>query len=616
MSQMTYQYPQALYLLFLIPLLVILYFIKTKRVEDYYTPVYFLWAKLAEQTRAKTLLQQLLRNLILLFQLLIVTFLILALSKPRFAGELDSRKPIVLVVDNSASMNTVEGGVTRLQQAKKRALGLLDNLQNRQVMLTSTVRRDERTPSITSDRVQLAAYVNNIPPTDGADDFLILIPYLISFCKEPPQIYVISDAAGSGIAELLDIYADLNFVRVGEGGDNIAITGLEARRNPLLRGEYQVMIKLGNFSSHPRHITIETSLENDKLEAKEVDLAAGEQATLIIDGEGGYGGVIHSRILVDDALIADNQAYAILKPRHDISLLMVNVTDKYLKRALGVLDRVRVISLSRREYRQMLLLTPYARFDMGVFCGFTPKSYLSRHNLIINPGGTSPVKINSPISWSSDHPVMKYLELSHMQLKRANSLKLKPRSQVLLQAGDAPLLVYDTWDGFSLLQLGFALEDSDLRLRPAFPMFLLNVINFFSSRQSPRDLIKLKVGQPYLIPILSGQLREDKTGHIITPKGDRIPVELHKGEENFYRPLMSGRYEFVLEGFRSSFIVGLDEGESQIAPSDLLPSSIVWDELWGGWGSYIRLWQILALLALGLIVFEWWYQREKMDALY
>ncbi len=613
---MTFQYPQALYLFLLIPLLIIFYFIKTKKVEHYYTPAYFLWVKVAQQSSTKTVWQQLLRNLVLLLQVLITTALILALAKPRFVGELDLEQPVVLVVDNSAGMSTREGETTRLEQAKAQALKLIDDLGNRQIMLVSTVRGDENAPLFTDNRAQLARYINNIPATDGSDDFPHLIPYLVARSQKPPQIYIISDAAGFDMGQLLEDYENLFLIKIGEETDNLAIVGLEARRNPLARQRYQIMIRARNYGVRSRRVTIETSFEDVMLDTKEVELPAGEQTTIIVAGDGGTGGTIRSRMVVDDALEVDNQAYTILRPRRDIKLLMVNVKNKHLLRALGILDRVRIIPMSKNEYQQLIEIRPYTRFDVGVFYGFSPQAFLSWHNLVIDPEEGPSVPVNTHVSWNQNHPIMKYLELSRVRVKRANSLKLDPQSQVLLQAGETPLLVYDAWQRFDLFRLGFALEDSDFYLRPAFPMFLFNVLDFFSSQITPRDLVKLEVGQPYIIPVLPEQLKQDRTGHIITPLGDKIPIKLYKGEENNYRPLWAGKYKFILDGFSSTFVVSQAEAESHIMPYKAAASRVILAKTWRVWGGYIKFWHIWAALALGLVVFEWWYHREKVDALY
>ncbi len=613
---MTFQYPQALYLFLLIPLLIIFYFIKTKKVEHYNTPVYFLWLRVAEQSRSKTVWQQLLRNLILLLQLLVTTALVLALAKPRLAGELDLEQPVVLVVDNSAGMSTREGETTRLEQAKQQALKLIDDLGNRQIMLVSTVSGDEGPPVFTDNRAQLTKYLNSIPATDGTDDFPHLIPYLIARSRKLPQVYIISDAAGAGIGRLLDSYENLELIKIGQATDNLAIVDLEVRRNPLSRKHYQLMIRAGNYGLRTRRVKLETKLGEKLLDVREVDLPAGEQATIIVAGEGDAGGVVCSRLLVDDALKTDNRAYAVLRPRRDITLLLVNVSNKYLLQALGILDRVRIIPMSKSEYQQLTKIRPYTRFEVGVFYGFGPQSFLSWHNLVINPEGGASVPVNTRLSWNQNHPVMKYLELSRVRVKRAKPLKLNPRSQVLLWAGGMPLLVYDTWQRFSLFRLGFALEDSDFYLRPSFPMFLFNMLDFFAAQITPRDLVRLGVGQPYLIPLLPGQLKQDSTGYIITPRGDKVPIKLYKGEENNYRPLWAGKYRFTLNGFTSTFIVNPAEAESQIMPYKASSSRVVSAKTWRVWGGYIKFRHIWALLALGLVIFEWWYHREKVDALY
>jgi hypothetical protein len=381
---MTFQHPQAFFLLLLIPLLIALYFIKVKR-EDHYTPTYFLWAHIAERARPKSVWQKVFRNLILLFQILIVVALVLALAKPRFRGETDSEQPIVLVVDNSASMGTGEGGKTRLELAKELAVDLLAKWGNRQVMLAGAVGGQEQLYPLTDDRLQLAAYIKNLPATDGEDDFPRLIPQLMARCPKPPLIYLISDGAGPGMEGLLSTYKDLNFINVGQKSDNLAIVGLETRRNPLSPERYQVLIRVGNYGAHTRRIKLETRLEDELLDARDVGLAPGEQATVVVDGKGEQGGIVRSRLLIEDALKTDNQAYAILQPRRDITMLAVNVDHHHLQRALGILDRVRIIPMSKQDYQQAIQNQPYTRFDIGVYYGFTPQKLLSWHNLLINP---------------------------------------------------------------------------------------------------------------------------------------------------------------------------------------------------------------------------------------
>jgi hypothetical protein len=612
---MNYQHPYALYLLLIIPPVIVLYFIRAKRTE-YYTPTYFLWAQIAEQTRPKTLWQKLFHNIILLFQVLIVTFLTLALARPDLKGELDSKQPVLLIIDNSASMQAVEGGKSRLAQAKEAALQLLEELGGRQVMLAGAISDRELFFPITNDRLQLAADIRNLPATDGADNFARLIPQLLTHCLKPPRIYLISDGASSQIPQLLASYPELKLVIVGQKSGNLAILGVEARRNPLSREHYQIMIKVANYGLSSQQIKMETFLENKRLYAGEVNLAADKRVNIIVNGRGPEGGIIHSRLLVNDAFMLDNQAYTILEPERSISLLAVDVNNRYLQRALGVLDQVQINPLSRQDYEQLAQNQPFARFDVGVFYGFMPRDLLCWNNVIINPNQNEALKINTPVSWDQSHPLMSYLELSNVQFKRVNALELYPQSQVLVQAGDVPLLVYDMLDRYCLLRLGFALEDSDFQLRPSFPIFLVNVIKFFTARTVPRALVKLTVGEPYLIPVPAGLPINDEAGRIITPQGEKIPVRLDKGGDSYYRPLRAGIHKFVLGGFNAAFIAALAESESRITPYDGLSSEKITQRgFWGTFGGYVLGWRMFALLAFLLIILEWWYQRENEDAL-
>lgn len=104
--------PLALLLLALVPVgIIILYFLKLKR-EPVEVPSTYLWSKTIEDLHVNSLLQRLRRSLLLLLQLLAVFIALIALLRPGYRGESTGQDRTVFLIDNSASMQTVDRNET------------------------------------------------------------------------------------------------------------------------------------------------------------------------------------------------------------------------------------------------------------------------------------------------------------------------------------------------------------------------------------------------------------------------------------------------------------------------------------------------------------------------
>ncbi len=634
---MSFQYPLSLYLLFLIPLIIALYFIKSQKIT-LKTPAYFLWVQIAEQARPKTVWQQLIRNLTLLLQILIVLFLALAIAKPKFTQGVSADEPVVILIDNSAGMNTKQGDTTRLALAKKQAIELINNLGNSKYLIISAISANNNDSfNFTDTTASAINQINKISSTDAADNFPQLLPVLISNLPKKTKIYIISDMSSPDIAGLSKNYPEVRLIGIGGQADNSAILNVQARRKILSPVDYQIMIRLANYAAGAKMVNLQTQLNNTPLDNRKIHLGANEEKSIIIQGRSEMGGIIScelTHLMVqtpltlpspqrgeglgegDDAFNTDNKGYDILSDLYDISLLAVNVNNKRLKKALGVLPRLKITALSKKQYEKLAEEQPYLSFDIALFYGFTPDRLLSSQNLIINPQGKSPVKIIKPLSWQRTHPVMNYLELSGLQIKRVNRLKLYPQSRILIKSGQIPILVYDSFPGYNLLRLGFAFKDTDFTLQPSFPMFLFNVMDFFAGQGNNQKAVKLEVGEPYLIPIPKQALTEDTTAFIIQPDGIKKTIPLYKDEDNYYNPQYAGRYQFVFKDIKTDFVVSMPQGESHINPGFSAVSHSSKPGIWRIILGHIESRMLLTFLALGLIVFKWWYRKEKADAVY
>ena len=108
--------------------IVIFYILKIRLRRVPVTTTLF-WSQIYEEKRPRSLWQQLRHLLSLLLQLLFLLLVVLALTDPFWFWEQLQAQRVVLVVDNSASMNATDVVPTRLDEARDRGSRLIRNLR-------------------------------------------------------------------------------------------------------------------------------------------------------------------------------------------------------------------------------------------------------------------------------------------------------------------------------------------------------------------------------------------------------------------------------------------------------------------------------------------------------
>ena len=250
-----------------IPLLLLLYFLKLRRVT---MPVgsTLLWKKAIQDLQVNSPFQKLRRNILLLLQLLALLALLLALARPVSEGTPLAGAKSVILIDHSASMNATdgEGGGTRLDEAKRRAGALIGTMQRGAEAMVIGF-DDELGTNIaqgfTGDAQALRDAIDRIHadrPADAAQDGLHARQ--LEHAVRPPDgnrsgkgrrlpLQRRPRAPASDVAEL-SLRGRLHYERVGKADTkNLAVVAASARRNYERPTEVQVFARVNNFGPEP-----------------------------------------------------------------------------------------------------------------------------------------------------------------------------------------------------------------------------------------------------------------------------------------------------------------------------------------------------------------------------
>jgi hypothetical protein len=555
---------------------VVFYVLKLRRRA---VPVPFsrIWDSVLRDKQATELFSKLRRVLSLLLQLALLALMVLALGDPRPKEDLREGRHLVLLIDGSASMKAVDVKPSRLAQAKVeaekivRGLGASDRAIVVQMGSVPTPRS-----SMSGDQTELIQAIGRVGASDIRADLEAGLAFGRDSLRGLPhgELVVIGDGAYGDTAELSARVslegAEPRFVPIGKSGKNLSITEFSVRRYPLDKSRYEVMLELANLNDTPADVELELSGDGVIVDVTRLKLGPNEKLPRYYQDLAGASRTLTARIKAapgSDELPADDVAYALLPERRRARILVVTPGNTYLEAAL-LLD----------EYLDVTQVTPGAAlpdgtFDVAIYDGVAPPidDRVGSALYLNPPAATSPVPIAGNLedfgfdTWDRKSAVLRFMSMGDIQVAKGHAFKPRASDKVLGASDHGPILVSGSQNGHRFVALGFDPRDSDLVLRIAWPLFVLNSINAFIEEDTGY-VSSYRTGDVWHIAV-PGSL---SAVSLLEPGGAKhaVPVSdgraVFRGEQAGFYKLTGGQDEAVLGEFAANLS---DLDESRIAPA-------------------------------------------------
>ena len=623
---MNFLSPAALFLFGIAAPIIALYILKLRRRREPVSTLMF-WEQIFKEKQTTSLFQKLKHLLSLLLQLLFLALLVLAIARPQFGFMTKLARQIVVIIDNSASMNTREETLSRLESAKLRALKLVDNLRFIDEMMVISYHTQPIIHSpFTNHQKSLRAAIESIQPTDVKTDLAsaLSLAFSVTQTNANPEIVVLSDFAigethqSQQVADMLrnpPPHVKLHLLPVaGTVSENIGITQFRVRKSLVNAFDYQTLLTVANNSDSEKSFNVELYLNDGLLDVRPYTLAPGENRSEIFSNFTFEGGRLKAAIDVDDALSTDNVAYAALPKRERIPVLLVTRGNTFLENALTVDEKLDVTVIAPDQYKP-----DEVGFDVTIFDRYNPPALGDGNYMLIYPPKAGAMwEIGEPLEtpivtdWVRDHPILRYVQLDNVLIGEAYQVAAPPSSKVLVRSFDDPLLIVDTTLNRKVVFAAIDILKSDLPLRIAFPVIIANTIQWFQSGSGMEDY-HLQTGE-----ILSKKIPSViETATITSPAGEPAEMAVEDAQLLFDRTTVAGFYELQFGEDEEVWAINLtDESESQIGVTTSIEDLLDEEMIGLGGSALLRYppWIYLVFLAVALSAVEWWlYQRRRID---
>src|SRR5262245_22673981 len=165
---MSFLAPAAAFFAIALPVVVVFYLLKRKRVVKLVSST-VLWQKFLADTQASAPFQKLRHNWLLVLQLLLLALVVFALMRPFLTGSAHETNLRVVILAGSASMQATDEKPSRFEVARAEALKWVDGLRDgEQMMVLLAAASTEVKQSPTSDKTALRRAIQSCTPADSS----------------------------------------------------------------------------------------------------------------------------------------------------------------------------------------------------------------------------------------------------------------------------------------------------------------------------------------------------------------------------------------------------------------------------------------------------------------
>lgn len=533
--------------LIVIPIIILLYVLKQKAEEKQISSLY-LWREAFKNMEATTPWEKLRHNLLMYLQILIMLVLIAALLGPYLKKAGTDYKNVVLVLDNSGSMNALyDNTKTRLEIAKEKAKEYMKSIdKDTMVTIVSSNQTAKLEVSNGSDRSTLEKIIDSIEETEYPGDLSSSISFVESMVSqwESYEAVFFSDQS----VNMQSIQGKV--VSLQSEGVNGAIDYVSHSMDE--NGMLTVLVKVSNYGTKHLNSDINLYLDETMLDIQSVSLAPSESKVLYFEGieKKNYdSGMIQAEINEKDSLQADNVAYDKLERDETKKILLVTEQNIFLEKALQTKENIELYKTSDADIDTVSM--EEEEFDLYVYDNIIPKKVPEKGNVIfINP--TESIVLEEMELFQVDetkdatkvtshaHAVTDYLSKFSFGVNAYQKISKPIWAESFLEAGEDSVGFMGLVEGRVIAVLAFDIHQSDLALQTEFPIFIYQLLGQCLNQGFVKDTI-LKAGETIEIYTDS----KSKQIEVVNPDGEHATLAVTGTRTNYSDTKKSGIYTII-----------------------------------------------------------------------
>lgn len=637
------------------PLIVLLYFLKLRR-QPLEVPSTYLWSRTIEDLHVNSIWQRLRKNLLLLLQLLLVALVMLACLRPGFRGTTLLGSRFIFLIDRSASMSASDQSTSRLEEAKRQASALIDQMKGSDVaMVISFADQAVVEQEFTSNRRLLQEKVNGIQPTSRATDVREALRAAAGLANVgrssdasnptdeqvaqalPATIYLLTDGGFPPAAEFELGNLTAAYVRIAsDAPKNVGIVAFTTERNAEKPEQLQAFAQVENSGSEPVETRAALYRGTELLDAQSISIPAGGAAGVQFDLRDLEPGALRLELETNDQLTLDNVAHAALNLQRPARVLLVTTGNESLRRAL---ETPMAQQMAKVTVSEPTILSETAHqdaaatgeFDLIIYDRCEPAAMPSSNTLFIGAvpkaaGWTASEARTGPTIIDQDraHPLAQMPDMSPVRIADFIPFEAPSGATTLVDSDAGPLIAVAPRQSYEDCVLGFSMigtnaqgeryANTDWPRWYSYPIFLQNALSYLAGGGRNESAVSVRPGQAMTLrsatPI-DRLMVTSPSGQVTEVRRDGLSTfQFTQTDEPGVYDVREGDSAEVLQ----RFVVNLfDSRESDLRPTESIPLGSNQVAAASGTKTVRReFWKFIVILGLGLLLFEWYVYNRRV----
>lgn len=598
--------PAAFYLLPFLGLILFFYLLKGRPREVKVSSTLF-WRKVRQTLTSQRLRWRLPPELLLFLQLAILSILIIALAQI-FLTLKGRAGYVAIIMDTTASMQASDLAPDRLSVARKKAQELIKKLPGK--TKAALIQADDRPrvlANFSDSRAYLLRKLEGLEAVDVKGDEEAALRLATSLFPTNAQrgIFFFTDGAFGLSPDSVSQEAKLA-PSASTSPRNIGIISLKIRPEVIGGRDYEVLVGVGNFSLQEETFSLKLYLEEELISREEQSLPSREKGQYVYSVKAKKKAFLKAELEPHprDDLTVDNVAYAVFGPSRNLDVLLVTRGNLFLEAALSAYSCVNLYLKNGVSTQEI------SNYDLVIIDGIIPPP-LDRGNVVCIaalPPGLLSEKPNFQVSpvlteWEIEHPLLRFVDLSDMNVERALSVQPLVGGEVLVRSNESPLMQIWQKGDLRLLFIAFDLYYSDFPLQVGFPIFIFNLLQWFHPEVFDPTYYQIQTGESFPIP--SGY----EEGEVIILSPHKKVNKFEKVEPGFLfsQTDSAGVYKLNGEPFFAANLTSLEESNLFSRAGLPLLEGDIQEELEGGpVSTKLNLLPLFILIALVFLLAEWY----------